>query len=190
MRHCCQKQKHAFPRMKRTWLLRDIIIIIFKRCRAKVRGVILEENSSSGRQFCTSLTSNTNLSKVWKAIKSFSGNHSSYLIPSLFAQGISAKNNQHKSNILANQFALSISSINYPPRFVNTFLPTKTGLLLHALSHATPIDPRLHQAFSLKERLSSVQDTKNTTPGPDSICYEMFKTYVYIKIVRSHATVV
>jgi len=33
------KTKHAFNSMKQTWLLRDIII--FKRCRAKARRVIL-----------------------------------------------------------------------------------------------------------------------------------------------------
>ena len=67
-----KNKKHAFNRMKRTWLLRDIII--FKRCRAKARRVILEAKSSSWRQLCTSLTSITNLSKVWKVIKSFYGN--------------------------------------------------------------------------------------------------------------------
>jgi len=36
------------------------------------------------------------------------------------------------------------------------------------------IDPRLNQAFS-QELLSAVQDSKNTTPGPDNICYEIFK---------------
>ena len=78
--------------------------------------VILEAKSSSWRQFCTSLTSTTSLSKVWKEIKSFSGNRPPCFIPTLLAQGISAKNKQHKSNVLANQFALSSSSANYPPR--------------------------------------------------------------------------
>jgi len=67
-----KNKKYAFNRMKQAWLLPDIII--FKRCRAKARRVILEAKSSSFWQFCTSLTSTTNLSKVWKEIKSFSGN--------------------------------------------------------------------------------------------------------------------
>ena len=126
----------AFNRMKRSWLLRDIII--FKRCRAKARMVILEAKSSSWQHFCTSLTSKINLSKVWKVIKSFSGNRSSCFIPTLLAQDISAKNKQHKSNILANQFALSSSSLNYPPCFVNVILPVQTRLSHNALSQATP----------------------------------------------------
>jgi len=87
---------------------------------------------------------------------------------------MSANNNQHKSKVLANQFAL-FNTLNYPPRFVNVFLLNITGFLQHALSHATPIDPRLNQPFSLTELLSAVQDTINTTPGPDNTCYEMFK---------------
>ena len=83
----------------------------------------------------------------------------------LLAQGISAKNRQHKSNILANEFALSSSSLNHPPCFVNVILPIQTRLSHSALSQATPVDPRLNQAFSLKELLFAVQDSKkNTTP--------------------------
>jgi len=43
------------------------------------------------------------------------------------------------------------------------------------LSLATPIDPRINQTFTLKELISAVQDAKNTAPGPDNLCYEMFK---------------
>ena len=38
-----------------------------------------------------------------------------------------------------------------------------------------PIDPDLNQAFSHNELRSAINDTKHTTPGPDKICYEMFK---------------
>jgi len=59
-----KKKQHAFNRMKRTWLLSGVITL--KRCRATARRVILEAKWSSWQQFCTSLTSNTNLSKVWE----------------------------------------------------------------------------------------------------------------------------
>ena len=73
--------------------------------------------------------------------------------------------------MLGNQFALSSSCLNYPPRFVNATLPIETRLL----RNATPIDTDLNQDFSINELLSAINDTKNTTPGPDNICYEMFK---------------
>jgi len=77
--------------------------------------------------------------------------------------------------MLANQFTLSSSCPNYQPRFVNVILPIQTRLLRNAMSHMTPIDPDLNQAFSINELLSAINDTKNTTPGPDNICYEMLK---------------
>ena len=55
--------------------------------------------------------------------------------------------------------------------FVNVTLPIQTRLLRNAMSHTTPID----RLFPLNELLSAIHDTENTTPGPDSICYEMFK---------------
>jgi len=93
----------------------------------------------------------------------------------LHDQGISAKNKQHKSNMLSNQFALSSSCLNYPPLFVNVTLQIQTRLLRNAMSHTKTIDPALNQAFSINELLSAINDTKNTTPGPEDICYEMFK---------------
>jgi len=94
----------------------------------------------------------------------------------IHAQGIFSKNKQHKSNMLANQLDLSSSCLNYyPPRFVNVTLPIQTRLLRNAMSHTTPIDPDLNQDFSINELLSAINDTKNTTSGPDNICYEMFK---------------
>jgi len=85
--------------------------------------------------------------------------------------------------MLANQFALSSTWLNYPPRFVNVTPPTQTRLLRNAMSHTTPIDPDLEQGFSKNELLSAINDTKNTTPGPDNICYEMFK-HVPIKSLK------
>ena len=55
-------KKHAFNRMKRTRLQCDIII--FKRCRAKARSFILEAKTSSWQQYCTSLSSNSNRSRL------------------------------------------------------------------------------------------------------------------------------
>ena len=81
--------------MKRTRLQCDIII--FKRCRAKARRVILEAKTSSCQQYCSSLTNNSNLFHVWQVIKSFSGQRSSPHIPTLVANGISGKNNQNKA---------------------------------------------------------------------------------------------
>jgi len=43
------------------------------------------------------------------------------------------------------------------------------------MSHSTTSDLAINQVFSINELLSAINDTKNTTPGTDNICYEMFK---------------
>ena len=164
-------KKHAFNRMKRTRLQCDIII--FKRCRAKAKRVFLMPKHLLGNN--TALHSRpTPISHVWQVIKSFLGQRSSHRIPTLVANGISGKNSQHKANILAHQIVLPSSSSNYTPHFVNSTLP-KNGQNLHlTLSHPLSKDTRLNQAFSIVELLSALKDTKNTTPGLNNICYEMF----------------
>jgi len=62
-------------------------------------------------------------------------------------------------------------------------VPIQTRLLQNAMSHTTPIDPDLNQAFSINDLLSAINDTKNTAPGPDNICYEMFK-HMSIKFLK------
>jgi len=100
--------------MKRTWSITDIII--FKRCRAKARGVILEAKQSSWRKFCSSITSNLEIATAWKKIKRFFGNRPFLGIPILKHNVISGTNDQHKANILSNHF-VSITASNYTPEF-------------------------------------------------------------------------
>jgi len=77
-----KKKKHALNRMKRT--RGPIDILIFKRCRANARRVILEAKQSSWANFNNALTSNSKLSTVWNVIKKFYGHHPRQFIPSLW----------------------------------------------------------------------------------------------------------
>jgi len=125
--------------------------------------LILEAKTSYWQQYCTSISSNTNLSHVWQVIKCFSGQPSVHHIPTLVANGISGKNNQHKANMLANKFVLSSSASNYTPHFVNSTLPKKERNLQHTLSHPLLQDTRLNQAFSIDELLCSQRYKKYYT---------------------------
>ena len=142
--------------MKRTRLQCDIII--FKRCRAKARRVILEAKTSSCQQYCSSLTNNSNLFHVWQVIKSFSGQRSSSHIPTLVANGISGKNNQNKAQ--DKQSGKPVRSLQQSFKLHSAFRSTKRNLR-HTLSYPLPQDPRLNQAFSIDELLSTLKDTKN-----------------------------
>ena len=59
-----KNKKYAFHHMKRTRSITDIII--FKRCLAKARRIILGTKQSSWQKFCRSITSNLELTTAWK----------------------------------------------------------------------------------------------------------------------------
>jgi len=166
-----KNKKHVFHRMKRTWSITDIII--FKRCRAKARGVILEAKQSSWRKFCSSITSSLEIATAWKKIKRFFGNRDFLGIPILKHNVISGTNDQHKANILSNHF-VSITASNYTPEFTANQHRT-----LHTLQKATrethPRSIRLNNNVSLSELKFAIKSTRNTSPDADDLCYEMSK---------------
>jgi len=109
-----KNKKHAFNRTQRT--RQPLDILIFKRRRAITRKVILAAKQQSWRSYCTSINNNTKLPMVWRTIKKFSDSLTFTHIPQLEQNGIRANNNQHKANVLGNQFQ-AVSSSDYPQAF-------------------------------------------------------------------------
>jgi len=167
-----KKIKHTLNRMKRTKAPLDVII--FKRCRAKARRVILEPKQSSWENFCNALTSNSKLSTVWNLIKKFSGHHPRRLIPSLRQGSITACNNQHKAIMLATHFQSVSSTSNYKIAFRRTMssLEVETH---KAASEISLKDPQLNQLYSIGELRCALRSIKNSAPGADQICYKLLK---------------
>jgi len=167
-----KKKKYALHRMKRARVPLDVII--FKRCRAKARRVILEVKQSSWENFCNALTSNSKLSTVWNVIKKFSGHHPREFIPSLRQGSTTACNNQHKANMLATHFQSVSSTSNYEIAFRRTMSSLEVETL-EAASEITLKDPQLNQLFSIDELQCALPTTKNSAPGADQICYKLPK---------------
>ena len=156
--------------MKRTRSTADIII--FKRCRAKARRIILEAKQSSWLKCCISISCNYKLSMTWKKIKCFSGNRAFLHIPILNTTELPVPTT-NTANILANHFA-TISGANYTQQFSanqHRSLPT----LHKAVIETLPKHVRFNANFSLSKVKFGITSTGNTSPGADNICYEMFK---------------
>jgi len=100
-----KNKKHALNRMKRTRSQTDIII--FKRCRAKARRTVLATKETSWRHYCSGITNNAKLAKVWRTIAKFSGKRASIHIPSLTHNGITGRNDQHRAHIFASHYSSS-----------------------------------------------------------------------------------
>jgi len=167
--------------MKRTRSQTDVII--FKRCRAKARRTVLAAKETSWRHYCSSITNNATLAKVWRTIAKFSGKRASTHIP-LTHNGITGRNDQHKAHILASHYTSSNIDTYYPSEFF-TNLPHLQIALQRDLQLTAPTDPRLNEPFSLSGLQAVIRSSPNTAPGLDNICYQMFKqmTPVSLQVV-------
>ena len=120
----------------------------------------------------------TTRNSLWfGAQKKFSGSSTFTRIPQLEQNGIRANNNQHKANVLGNQFQAVNLSSDYPQAFTRN-LPTLQGDVRTATLATRERDPRINTLFSMNELKTAISETKNTAPGHDQICYEMFKASV------------
>jgi len=81
-----KNKKYAFHRMRRTPSITDIII--FKRCRAKARQIILEAEQSFWKKFCNSITSNLELTTAQGRIKGGRGEQRGRLPRALCSKGV------------------------------------------------------------------------------------------------------
>ena len=139
-----KNKKHAFNHVRRT--KRPFDILIFKRRRAIARKVILAAKQQSWSNYCTSINNNTNVPVVWRTIKKFSGSLTFTRIPQLEQNSIRANNNQHKANVLGNQFQAVSSSSDYSQAFTRN-LPTLHGELRKAILATRPRGPRINAFF-------------------------------------------
>ena len=105
--------------------------------------------------------------------KKLSGSPTFTGIPQLEQNGIRANKNQHKANVLGNQFQAVSSSSDYPQASRRN-LPTLHGDLRKATLATDPRDPQINVFFSMDELKTAISETKNTAPGHDQLCYEMF----------------
>ena len=167
-----KNKKHALNRMKCTRSQTDIII--FKRCRAIARRTVLAAKETSWRHYCSGITNNAKLAKVWQTTAKFSGKRASIHIPSLTHNGITGRNDKHKAHILASHYASSNVDTYYPSELF-TKLPHLQIALQRDLQLTAPADPRLNEPFSLDELQAVIKSSPNTAPGLDNICYQMFK---------------
>jgi len=153
--------------MKRTRSQTDIII--FNRCRAKARRTIPAAKETPWRHYCSSITNNAKLAKVWRTIAKFFGERASTHILPLTHNGITGRNDQHKAHTLASHYASSNVDTHYRSEFF-TKLPHLQIALQRDMQLTAPSDPRINEPFSLAELQAVIRSCPNTAPGIDNIC--------------------
>ena len=114
------------------------------------------------------------LGDVWKVVKNMNNNGKSESIPALDSDTGFAKTNKEKADVFAKHYAKVSSTSNYPNEFKShkeKFEREKKHLFERRKNDMSVFNV----PFKLSEFKKALKKCKNTTPGKDMICYEMFK---------------
>lgn len=152
----------------------DNHFIEYKRLKAIATKTIKSERRKSWRNFCASLSNRSNLSRVWNVIKSINNVDSTESIPSFNTDGKYAKTHVEKANVLGKYFSQVSSSANYTPQFRKhkEQFEAKNFERFRAQNNTTSV---FNLPFKMSELKKSLKKCKNTAPGHDDLCYEMFR---------------
>ena len=152
----------------------DNQFIEYKRLKALCTKTIKTERRHSWRKFCSSISNRTKLTKVWNVIKNINNTDSTESIPEFKTANGPAKTNQEKANVLGKHYSNISSSSNYTPEFRShkqKFEETHKQKFKHQKNTSSV----LNLPFKMSELKKSLKKCKNTTPGNDDLCYEMFR---------------
>ena len=124
------------------------------------------------QNYCSSLSSNTKLGQVWSTLKRCNRQQTDTQISTLHQNGVTSTNDQHKANMLANQFHAVSSNDNYSNEFNNNS-SNFSFQLAHKLSLQEYQCKEFNAPFCMTELKDSLQTSSNTAVGADNISTEM-----------------
>ena len=145
---------------------------MFKRARAKAKLTLNEAKKLPWQNYCSSLSSNTKLGQVLSTLKRFNRQQTDTHIPTLHQNGETSTNDQHKANMLANQFHAVSSNDNYSNELKNN-LSNFSFQLAHKLSLQEYQYKEFNAPFCMTELKNSLKTSSNTAVGADNISTEM-----------------
>lgn len=152
----------------------DHQFIEFKRLKAVARKTIKSEKRKSWRSYCSSLSHRTKLSRVWNTVKSMNNTSKGETIPTLKTHNKTAESNTEKANVFADHYAKVSSTSNYSKKFQDhkKAFEYKNRSKFRFRKNDSSV---LNIPFKMSEFKKALKKCKNTSPGKDRLCYEMFK---------------
>ena len=148
--------------------------IEYKRLKAIARKTIKSEKRKTWRSFCSSLSNRTKLTRVWNVVKNMNNCNKGDTIPAFEKNGKTANTNLEKANVLGNHFAAVSSTANYTTKFKlhKENFENKNKNKFNFKSNTFSV---LNVPYKMSELKKALKKCKNTAPGKDRLCYEMFK---------------
>ena len=165
-------RRSSFKKAKLTRNLSDCLK--YQECKARARKVINNAKNSTWQGFCSSVTKDTKLGKVWRIIKKMQGLGGGVKVPTLRKGDDIATANIDKANMLAAQFAKVSSNANFSDTFQahrRVFEEEQKSILTDKCDVQSP----LNEDFTLPELRRAIKQCRDTSPGADNVCYSMFR---------------
>ena len=159
--------------MRRTFHFLDIIN--YKKIRSKCRKTILHAKRLHWERFCSSINIKTNINrvrKVYRAISNSQVQHSS--LPITDDRNAPIAHDVDKANLLGHEFAKVSSSANYTSEFLAEKSDTDLAFLRSLSTHSAASNC-VDVPFTMSELKRAISSRKSSSPGQDSVCYEMLK---------------
>jgi ribonuclease HI len=162
-------KQRASRRFQRSHLQVDKIE--FKRLCAIARKTIRHARLSSWKKYVSSLNSSTPLAAMWNKIRKMKNKYSSPRFPVLNREGVLIADPMEVASMIAETFAKVSSGTEYSSRF-KTLKRLRENIRLDFTSIT---EFEYNTAFTTAEYCTALARCRNTSPGVDSIHYEMLR---------------
>jgi ribonuclease HI len=143
----------------------------FRMTRAKARRTIREAKKQSWQNFVSGLNSRITVKKAWDMVRKISGKGTQTSVNHLISNNILVTDLKDISNTLAETFSCNSSTNHYTPEFQQC---KKT-------QEKTPVNFKsknieaYNMPFSKTELQDAINNSSDTSPGPDNIHYQFIK---------------
>ncbi|KAG1713967.1 RNA-directed DNA polymerase from mobile element jockey [Nymphon striatum] len=143
----------------------------YRQAAAAARRTIRQAKRESWRQYVSKLNSQSSIKSAWDRLRKIRGKGTSDAYKHLNVGGTAITSQLGIANALGQSFCRNSSSDNC----TGSFRSYKNRAESHQLDFKTTNTEVYNQVFSLEELRRSLRASKDTSPGPDSIHYQMLK---------------
>ncbi|KAG1705494.1 RNA-directed DNA polymerase from mobile element jockey [Nymphon striatum] len=143
----------------------------YRQAAAAARRTIRQAKRESWRQYVSKLNSQSTIKSAWDRLRKIRGKGTSDGYKHLNVGGTAITSQLGIANALGQSFRRNSSSDNC----TGSFRSYKNRAESHQLDFKTTNTEVYNQVFSLEELRRSLRASKDTSPGPDSIHYQMLK---------------
>lgn len=164
-----KEKKKYLNRYRKHYQMPDLIE--FKKLRAQVKRKKVEAQKKSWITYTSNINVNTPIQKVWKSVQNILGRRKPPQTPILQKDGVIYSKPEDTSNILGEHFQNISSDSSYNSEF-KTYKLKQESLPIHLEGGN---GEQYNLPITIEEMEHALLQCKDTSPGPDNICYAMIK---------------